>query len=217
MVPINTPQCNIIMTGADSDPDVAEMPAKLNKREAAFETYWMPGIEERTAIAHGANVKLTVKGTTHPPVRLDVSYIGPEGPVHFANEVMDKLKLAEISDEAIAFARKAEELKNEMYRQLERCRKHSDCPDGVDLVDHIVQLKNDAERSKNLLERIRHKTECPGGKSLLMHIEAMIETMEALVEDSDDDEMELDDDDFEDEGELDDEDWWKSQPSEEEE
>jgi hypothetical protein len=51
-------------------PGCDDLPAHVG--EEGIETFWRPDAEELAALAAGAQVRLTVRGSAHPPVRLDV-------------------------------------------------------------------------------------------------------------------------------------------------
>ena len=66
MDPVRKTSSNLTLTA----PDCVDLPAR--HEDGAITTHWVPSDDERRLLARGAQVRLTILGDRHPPVRLDV-------------------------------------------------------------------------------------------------------------------------------------------------
>jgi hypothetical protein len=65
----------LALPGGNEDSDLWYESCQSSSGAHIFETVWVPTVEERQAIADGANVALLVWGRQHPPVSMAVTHV----------------------------------------------------------------------------------------------------------------------------------------------
>lgn len=77
MKPRRTVESTGVLTlpGGNEDNDLWYESARTEHGGHVFDTVWEISLEERAAIADGANVRLSVYGTQHPPVAMGITTV----------------------------------------------------------------------------------------------------------------------------------------------
>jgi hypothetical protein len=165
MKPIKTPHSNTLMKGADSNTKDAW--AEISP-EGTTTLVWELTIEERVAIANGANLKTVLFDVPMPPMYLEISYHGQDGPVLLDTET---IRLQRLSSR---IAELEKQIKDHLAF-VRKMRKWAHCPKEGSLLEHMGRVTEDYFLA-------REASHCDEESTLTDHVTDMREALENLGE-----------------------------------